>query len=145
MLWHAGTVPGYSAFLAVLPESDEVVVVLQDASGPLQDDRLVAPGLAAVDALVGRAPAAPAASWPYPTLLAALGLAIVGLVVLRLRARGRWVVTVGAVTAVVALSAPYFAGLDPRTAWLWFPDVTVLLGLLAATGVLLCIPRSRDR
>lgn len=56
VLWHAGAANGYASFFAVLPETGAVVVVLQNAFGPLHDARLIAPGLGATNILIDNPP-----------------------------------------------------------------------------------------
>lgn len=130
VLWHAGAVSGYATFFAVLPDSGDVVAVLQNAYGPLHDERLLTPGVDAVRTLVGQAPVGvhqPVAYWAALVTMA-VAMVLLGIGVVRApRGRAGAIVRLavgGALIAVVAL-VPRLAGLGSwRVAWLWLPDLT---------------------
>lgn len=100
---------------ALVPEQGQVVVVLQDAYGPLHDARLVAPGLDAARPLVGEPVSAPGQPIEYAAGLAVLGGLALGLVILlvrRPRGRGGRVlrIALGVLVAVLVALSPRWPG-----------------------------------
>lgn len=151
VLWHTGAVEGYTSFLAVVPGRDRVIVVLQDAYGPLHDELLIAPGLAALanNSLANDTPAdGPAAeagkarAAGIPTAYLAMLGALIGCLAALAFLLRRPATRAGRAARVVlgVLLAAGAAALPPLTSagswrvlFTWLPDAA---GLAALTGVL---------
>lgn len=146
MIWHGGAAPGYQSVIALLPEQELAVVVLQNVYGPFQENMLLDAGWGIASLLAGAEPQEQDTDPGYLLVLAVLGTVVVGLLALlarcavrwrrpapdaRPRARralvaGAWVLGLGA-TAAVLLALPGLVGVGLRQLPLWAPDAAWLL------------------
>ncbi|MGW5269181.1 serine hydrolase domain-containing protein [Rhodococcus sp. NPDC003994] len=157
--WHAGAVPGYFAYVALVPDENRAMVLLANRYGELEADRLAAMGRNLTHLVLGGpTPSLPSSS--APGVLAALAAVIVALllwaaIVMRgmrrggePRSRRASVVRIGLTIVVAAAvvigsitAVPSVVGVAPDAMWRWAPDATVmfwaLLGsVMAVAGVI---------
>lgn len=156
VLWHGGAVDGYATFLAVLPASGQVVAAVQDAYGPLHDERLMAASLDAVGVLIGQPTTGAELPSVYRAFAALLAVLTVTLGVLALRPpRGRNGALLRSILGLVAVAGamlvPTLTGTGSwAVALRWIPDLTVGavvvggLGLVLVLRAALCV-RGRSR
>lgn len=155
---HTGATPGYFSHVLLLPDSDTAVVVLANAYSEAR-----APSLAAVAGDVARIDAGeePTGATDDTLLTVApfvvVGLALLGLVVAVVAARGRRrrrviALVVGVPVVALVLLAPGLLGYTSEQLRLWAPDIGWGLWAVAATWALVVIgaaaglvPRSTPR
>lgn len=150
--WHAGAVPGYYTFVALVPDSDRALVVLANRYGEIEADRLAAIGRNLMTEMVGgEAVDPPESSAPavLAVLFGATGVLIAAttwpafrLFSGRSRRISRRGVTVPVLAAAVIGGAlllgavvvvPSIVGASLPVMWLWAPDVTLAFWILLGT------------
>ncbi|AUN40197.1 hypothetical protein ASU32_09415 [Tsukamurella tyrosinosolvens] len=155
--WHTGAVPGYFAYIAVLPESGRTLVLLANRYGELDSERLAEIARYAMRGVAGDAGDPPyAAPWSSLVLVcAAAGVGLGGLAVgwtamrlVRRRsapARRYRVMTAAAGASICGLvgAASWFGpaalGYPRPVLARWAPDIAVLLLVLAVEAAALAV------
>jgi hypothetical protein len=143
--WHLGNLPSFAAWMVLLPETQQAVVVLINANSelPFGNANAVMSRLpiGVVNLLRGQAPPeGPSLRQAYRPFNAAVALSMVALGALaglaaRAR-RSRWAWLMG-LAALALLLASQALGLGPSVLRAFAPDLALAL---AAAGVLLCAP-----
>lgn len=147
--WHAGAVPGYYTYVAMVPSLDRAVVLATNSYGEIEAERIAAVGRALIAETTGgestELPRSPAT--PILGVLTAAVLLFGGVIVWTLirlftgRTRTRSprnsavriaiiFVAGGAVLIGVVAGVPTITGASLPTMWRWAPDVTLLLWTL---------------
>jgi CubicO group peptidase (beta-lactamase class C family) len=143
--WHLGNLPSFAAWMVLLPETRQAVVVLINANSelPFGDVNAVMSRLpiGVVNMLRGQPPpTGPSLREAYGRFNAAVALSVVAAGVAAWRAvrarRSLWVWAL-VVLAGALLFALQLAGLDPAMLAAFAPDLALALALL---GALLCVP-----
>jgi CubicO group peptidase (beta-lactamase class C family) len=143
--WHLGSLTPFAAWMVLLPETKQAVVLLINANTELPLGALNAVisrlPLGVVNLLRGHAPP------QGPSLRAAyakfIGVAVLALAVIALlawqaaRARRAWGGVAMALVGVALLPATSAAGLGPSLLWVFAPELALVL---AAVVLLLCVP-----
>jgi CubicO group peptidase (beta-lactamase class C family) len=143
--WHLGNLASFAAWMVLLPESKQAVVMLINANTELP--------LGEVNAVMSRLPigvvnllheqAAPQgpslreAYRPFNTIVSAALVALAALAWWAWRARAAWPGVSLAVVAAALLAALYATGLRPALLAAFAPDLSLVL---AAAAALLCWP-----
>ncbi|WP_024874961.1 serine hydrolase domain-containing protein [Saccharomonospora piscinae] len=159
-VWHGGAVPGYQATIALLPEADRAVVVLQNAYGIFQDAELLGTGLGAARILAGGRAEPASGDATYAALLGTLtaalaaAVAVTGWALFRIRKPGPraehrrvllgtagWTLGGLALAGVAWFAVPSLFGVSLARIRLWAPDIVWLLTALAVTGLVLAVAR----
>jgi CubicO group peptidase (beta-lactamase class C family) len=134
--WHLGTLPSFVAWMVLLPDTEQAIVVLINANGDLPLTRanqvLSRIPLGVVNLLHGQVPpAGPSLRRAYAVfdLLAVVWLGGVALWSWWVGRKGSWasVVTTGVVAGLLA-AVPAAAGLDWRSLAAFLPDIALVVG-----------------
>jgi CubicO group peptidase (beta-lactamase class C family) len=143
--WHLGNLPSFAAWMVLLPDTRQAVVVLINANSELPVNRVNAVmsriPVGVVNLLRGQAPPqGPNLRSAYLPFTAAAALVIVLLAALAWRAarvqHSGWSAAM-AFTALALAAALKLMGLSMTMLWAFAPD---LLFALSAAGALLCLP-----
>jgi CubicO group peptidase (beta-lactamase class C family) len=146
--WHLGSLTTFAAWMVLLPETKQAVVVLINANTELPVGELNAVmsrlPIGVVNLLRGQAPpqgSSLRAAYAKFIGVAALALGVVVLLAgWALRARRAWGGVAMAVVAVALVVAVPAAGLGPSLLWAFAPELALVL---AAVLGLLCLPLVR--
>jgi CubicO group peptidase (beta-lactamase class C family) len=145
--WHLGNLPSFAAWVVLLPDTRQAVVVLINANSELPFNQVNAVmsrlPIGVVNLLrAGSAPTGPSlrrAYWPFnaAAALGLIGTAALATAATRARRSG-WAVAM-AVLAAGMLVASATVGIDPKVLAAFAPDLACVL---FAVGALLCVPAS---
>lgn len=160
-VWHTGGAPGFHAMVALLPDADRAVVVVQNVYGYFQAGDLNAAGFGAARILAGGDPEQPPGDAPYTPFLVALA-AVLTLTTAAtawtafrlvrpatgrrtrrrvLAATGAWTLAALTAAALAGIAAPRSFGVDLRLIRLFAPDLGWLLTLTAPAACALAALR----
>jgi CubicO group peptidase (beta-lactamase class C family) len=134
--WHLGSLTTFAAWMVLLPETRQAVVVLINANTELPLGELNAVmsrlPIGVVNLLRGQAPpqgASLRAAYAKFSAVIVLALAAIALVAWRaVRARRAWGGVAMALAAVALVGATFVAGLAPSLLWAFAPELALALG-----------------
>lgn len=146
-VWHTGMVPGYFTAVHMLPGQDKAVVFAVNRSGGLVQQQLYDASIGVLDAWRSGDEGQGTLARPWTEWGAVVVVALLGALAVLLERRAgavRWLgMTLGLVLLAGPVLVPRLMGFPDDYAWLWMPELVVVLLASGTISLLAVAPRHR--